>query len=687
MRTRILCFYLASSVALFYSFCVSADESADAELQKLMGLSIEELLQVKVTTSNKREQPIADATPTTIVISEDDIKNFAYRDLKDALKHTLGIEYGFPGSWLQGGQRGFGNNFSQTKLFVNGLENNLFWTGEAYNSNQYTLDNVKQIEIVFGPASTLYGADAFSGVINIKTKNASNSEDGVSVSTALGKDDYLRSSFSSIKTLGDLSLSFSGTYIEQSGPDNQEFVLSPEFSEISLLERQIITNAGKPYRDENRANNFNLDLQYQLSSREQLEAGIYWWKNRDGGGQEVAHLEFNSREEVRQQLHSYVNYLYEFENENTKFNLKYDRAQESDEISGPSTINPEGLNLPDGPTIRNFKVLDQNLDQLDLQVDHQWQTINNYLIGGYTYQKFDLTTPTSVISGVTSQTFPDNFQFLKQSKYSYYFLDQQNLLDDQLHLLFGWRLDQSNNYDDVITTRSSAYYKFNQTFGIKYIYGEAFQEPTLFELASNNNLQPSELKSNELVFLYKHGDQLSGQLSYFVNQASNLIEVDRTITPATASNRGVNEIKGIESRIKWSSDNFSGYFDASYAKNPNDTKLLNYAKRKYLVGVSHYFSDWLTLSMEAKKTSSVNTEIIRADSSIEVLTVPEYTVLDFTARKNPARIKGSEAKYELIFSVKNLLNKRNLFANIRGQNPYVFLDEGRSFYLELLLSY
>lgn len=664
----------------------------DEEMESLLEMDITKLMNVEVVTATRHKQALAEVAATTVVITEEDIKNYGYRDLKDVLKHTLGVEYGFPASWVQGGFRGFGNNFAHTKLYVNGLENNLFWTGEAFNSNQYTLNNVKQIEIVFGPASTLYGADAFSGVINIITKNAENAKDGTWFSIAKTDSHYIKASYNSIETLGDLSISFSGTHLDDNGPDYQDFVLSPEFSEVSLLERQQITAAGKPYRDENRSNNINLDLKYELSDKEKISTGIYWWENRDGGGQEVAHLEFNTRDELREQLHTYIKYEYLFDDEATKLSVKYDHASEFDEINGPNTTNPSGLTLPAGPPARLFKVSNQKLNQLDLQVDHDFNKTNNYLVMGLTYRDFELPNPVSIDAGVTTNTFAANFPFLNHTKTSFYIQDQQYLYDKKLQLSLGWRFDNSSIYDAVNTTRASAYWKFNKSNGIKLLYGEAFREPTIFELESNNVLEPSEIKSYETAYVYNYGMNVSGQFSLFMNKGSNLIEVDRTVTPAVGSNSGKSKIRGVESRLKWHHKHINGYFDISYSEDPNDKKLINIARFKYLLGMSYHYSDSLTLSLQGKHTAAINTEITKTAANvtpkvIEPLKVPKYTSFDFTVRKNPIAWRGTPVKIELLFSIKNLFNERNLFANIRGLDPYVFLDEERTYFFEAIFKY
>ena len=68
-------------------------------------------------------------------------------------------------------QRGFRQeNTERTLVMIDGIEENDVWSNIAYLSRQYPLSNISAVEIIYGPASTIYGARAFAGAINIITK-------------------------------------------------------------------------------------------------------------------------------------------------------------------------------------------------------------------------------------------------------------------------------------------------------------------------------------------------------------------------------------------------------------------------------------------------------------------------------------------------------------------------------------
>jgi len=133
------------------------------------------LARTRTTSVSKKAEQI-ELTPATIaIITDEDIRNRGYMDLQ-ALFHDLS---GFDISRSMGityanlYQRGYRSAAAtdRTMLLVDGVEDNEIWSNFAWISRQYALSNIKRIEIVYGPASTIYGANAFSGVVNIVTKD------------------------------------------------------------------------------------------------------------------------------------------------------------------------------------------------------------------------------------------------------------------------------------------------------------------------------------------------------------------------------------------------------------------------------------------------------------------------------------------------------------------------------------
>ncbi|MGH7340611.1 MAG: TonB-dependent receptor, partial [Candidatus Rokuibacteriota bacterium] len=96
-----------------------------------------------------------------------------YRDVEQVLHDLPGFDISRGNGDLYSTlyQRGYRSNATdRTLVLVDGIEQNDLHSNIAYVSRQYPLSNIDRIEVVYGPASTMYGPNAFSGVINIITK-------------------------------------------------------------------------------------------------------------------------------------------------------------------------------------------------------------------------------------------------------------------------------------------------------------------------------------------------------------------------------------------------------------------------------------------------------------------------------------------------------------------------------------
>ncbi|MFC1852101.1 TonB-dependent receptor plug domain-containing protein [candidate division CSSED10-310 bacterium] len=156
-------------VILLFSGPLFAQTDIDLEEEDLLSL-----LETEIVTVSKRAENLFQAPAIVIILTADEIIRRGYLDLEQVLHDLPGfdISRGNGTVYSQIYQRGYrSNNTDRTLLLIDGIEENDLWKGAAWLSRQYPLSNIKRIEIIYGPGSTLYGANAFVGVINIITKN------------------------------------------------------------------------------------------------------------------------------------------------------------------------------------------------------------------------------------------------------------------------------------------------------------------------------------------------------------------------------------------------------------------------------------------------------------------------------------------------------------------------------------
>lgn len=127
----------------------------------------------QVASVSKTNESLREAPATVVVVTADEIQRRGYLDLEQIF-HDLP---GFDISRLNGAdysavyQRGYNSaENNRALLLVDGVEQNDLSGGSAYFSREYPISNIDRVEVIYGPASTMYGANAYTGVINIVTR-------------------------------------------------------------------------------------------------------------------------------------------------------------------------------------------------------------------------------------------------------------------------------------------------------------------------------------------------------------------------------------------------------------------------------------------------------------------------------------------------------------------------------------
>ncbi|XYI00115.1 TonB-dependent receptor plug domain-containing protein [Sorangium sp. So ce1128] len=132
------------------------------------------LLDVEVSTATKTLETLDDAPAIVTAITAEEIRRWGYESVGEVLEHVVGFylidDHILPNAGVQGMTGGLGSESGGIKVMIDGRSVAFRTTsGNWLGTELIPLSAVKQIEIVRGPASALYGADAFLGVVNIIT--------------------------------------------------------------------------------------------------------------------------------------------------------------------------------------------------------------------------------------------------------------------------------------------------------------------------------------------------------------------------------------------------------------------------------------------------------------------------------------------------------------------------------------
>ncbi len=172
--------FLYSFISILIIFLIPAFPSAETTdaTPDLTKLEIEQLMEIEIATvygASKFEQKVTEAPSSVTIVTADDIKRYGYRTLADILRSVRGFYVSYDRNYHYAGLRGFarpGDYNTRFLLLVDGhrINDNLYNQATIGTEFILDIDLIERVEIIRGPGSSLYGSNAFLGVINVITK-------------------------------------------------------------------------------------------------------------------------------------------------------------------------------------------------------------------------------------------------------------------------------------------------------------------------------------------------------------------------------------------------------------------------------------------------------------------------------------------------------------------------------------
>jgi iron complex outermembrane receptor protein len=171
-------------LASFLAVCLTATTEAQTSrsVPDVTAMSMEDLMNMQVTSVSKRTQKVADAAAAIFVITQEDIRRSGVTSIPEALRLVPGLQVARidQNKWAIG-SRGFNGRFDNKLLVL--IDGRSVYTplfsGVYWNVQDVMLEDVDRIEVIRGPGATLWGANAVDGVINVITKKAKSTQSAV----------------------------------------------------------------------------------------------------------------------------------------------------------------------------------------------------------------------------------------------------------------------------------------------------------------------------------------------------------------------------------------------------------------------------------------------------------------------------------------------------------------------------
>lgn len=496
-------------ISLYSSIAQASNSTTD-----LTELSIEELMQIKVSTiysASRFEQQIFEAPSLVTVVTSYEIEKYGYRTLADVLRAISGFYLTYDRNYYYMGVRGFGRTGDYNNrilVLINGNRVNDRLYDGAFVGTEFILDVdlIDKIEIVRGPGSSLYGNNAFFASINIITKKASDLKK-IEVSSEAGS----HQSYKGRITCGDSFLNgidviISGSAYYSRGNRDLYF---KEFDDPT-------TNNGIAHEiDKERYVNLFSNISFGdfilegafVSRKKFVPTASYGTDFNDPrfytlDSQGYLSLQYARTFENGVNVTAYVHYgMYDYEGD-----YPYSGILNKDKAWARWWGGE--LQLSKKLFERHYVVVGGGYED-DFRLDQKNYDREPYTL--YLDDKRDFT------------------------KTAFYVQDEFRIFDN-LILNAGARYDNTEYYERVSPRASLIYMPFSDT-AVKLIYGEAFRAPNAFELfyhdgglsmKANSELKPEVIKTYEVVLEHYYKKNIRFSLSGFYYRVNDLIsqEID-----------------------------------------------------------------------------------------------------------------------------------------------------------------
>lgn len=501
--------------------CLAFDFSAVAkDLEELKALSLESLTLLPVETvtgASRHKQKVSDAPANVTILTRDEVKLYGWRTLGDALRSVSGMVITDDRSYGFLGVRGFnrpGDFSGRALITINGhrLNDAMFDSTAVDNDFLLDIDDIERIEVIRGPGSTLYGNNAFFGIVNVVTRRGRDLQGG-EISGSYGTFD----SYSGRLTYGNrftngVELMLSGTLEGSEGNPRLHY---PEFSEINNGLAEHMDNtwsrhvfASVSWKD------FSFEAGY-VDRYKRVPTAEYTLPD--------APLVFNDPrfEMFDERVFGKLKFTHVFDDDwQFMARLYYDHYRYDGFY--PYHYNPAD---PFDPVTINYDLNQSESLGAEVQLTRPFFDKHLLTFGAEARYDFLLTIENRDLEPLAT--------YLDAHRDGYFagvYLQDEFQLRPNLTLTAGGRYDHFKVGGDTINPRAAIVYHPWNPSTIKLLYGQAYRAPNAYENyyawptpPEDLDLEPETVRSYELIYEHQFNQVLRGSAAVFRNELHNLI--------------------------------------------------------------------------------------------------------------------------------------------------------------------
>lgn len=638
-----------------------------------------------------RKQTVSEAPAVASIISAKTIRQMGARDIDQVLESIPGLHVSTSaiGNNSIYQIRGISSDVNpQVLMLINGVPvTNIFTGSRSQAWGGMPVENISRIEVIRGPGSAIYGADAYAGTINIITKNATEI-DGLELGASAGSFNEYRAWLQYGGEFAGWQTAFSAQLLDTEGQKEKinadtQTLYDGFFAPPSVSKAPGGINTGKQ----------SLDTRLEASKDEWTVRFGYQGRRKVGTGGGVLQALDPSGESESDRINTDITYHDKNFSENWDIKAQYSFFNSITRSN--LTLLPAGTfggAFPDGvigePDVYerhnriDLSAFYTGFNQHDIRMGTGFHHQDQYKIEekrNFYIAPGPMIMPLGSLVDV-SDTTPFNQE--KTRKIFYTFIQDAWDFAPDWTLTAGLRYDHYSDFGSTFNPRLALVWQTSYRLTSKLLYGRSFRAPSFAEqfninnpvALGNPNLDPEVIDTYELAFDYAATDDLKLSLNLFHYTMDDIIRFN----PTTANNSDSQVGYGLEMEANWQASNRLSVY-ANYAYQSSEDKETNtnaadtpeqqmYLRANY--AIDHTWSINTQLNHVRDRNRAFGDT--RAD-------IDNYTVVDLTLRA-----KEFAPGFEFALSARNLFDETVKEPSLApGFIPDDLPQAGRGLFVEL----
>lgn len=555
-----------------------------------------------ITTASQQAESIEEAPVPVTLITEEMIKASGARTLADLLVlYVPGMSF-IEGAEMNVAMHGVYSS-SQEKILImlDGHRLNSRTTNSEAPDYRISLDKIKQIEVLRGPASSLYGNVALTAVVNIITK-AGRDVDGVKLSAGIGNNNTYRADFLMGKSGLDTDfMAWASVYSSQGekrtiGTGDEEFygkILQEKTMYIQGYNHKPAYDIGFKAQWNDFTFLFNTQYSKKVNQYNTVHyLGLYTYDDyrmvngaKPGRSRQATHFDLSYSKNLSDKWFVKVSTFLDLEN--CSF---YDVGGDSILPSDRNLVIPEGevTDIMDmegvfGTGLYQVQSWNDYTYGVTAQTNYSWKKDkwDGVLLLGTQIENYTMKDNTMLVGDQYERivvTFSEKNKSLKIGHELNVSAFTQLKMNWNNFLIFngGIRYDYKHRYNgrkaNVISPRLSLIYKFNPNANLKFGYSHSFVDApylyrgsTIVTYSGGSSLDPEQMDALQLTYNYFNFSKgLKYEANVYYNRMKDLIYYDGEKMENMYDNAGSLKLLGIENVLSYTHNRSLAYLDLSY---------------------------------------------------------------------------------------------------------------------------